>query len=68
MGKRGRVVGATALMLVGALMVITSYIGGTDLKAAGVEQAGFDVARYLVWGGAGALLISALLFISASAE
>ena len=55
-------------MLVGALAVITSYAGGTDLQAGGIEQLGFDVAKYLIWGGAGALLISALLFISASAE
>lgn len=68
MGKRTRVVGATVFMLVGALAVITSYAGGTDLQAGGIEQLGFDVAKYLIWGGAGALLISALLFISASAE
>lgn len=68
MGKRTRVVGATALMLVGGLMVITSFVGGADLKAAGLDQTGLDIAKYLIWGGAGALLISAVLFISASAE
>ena len=68
MGKKTRVVGATIFMLFGALAVITSYVGGADLQAVGIEQAGFDVAKYLIWGGAGALLISALLFISASAE
>ena len=68
MGRRTRVVGATSLMLVGALAIIASYVGGTDLKAVGVEQAGFDVAKYLIWGGAGLMMVSALLFISASAE
>lgn len=55
-------------MVLGGFMVVTSFVGGTDLKAAGVAEAGFDVSRLLIWGGVGALVISAFLFISASAE
>ncbi|MEX1123678.1 MAG: hypothetical protein WEC81_00675 [Patescibacteria group bacterium] len=68
MGKRSKVVSATALMLVGGLLVIARFVGGSDLQAAGLDQTGLDFSRYLIWGGAGALLISAVLFISASAE
>lgn len=49
-------------------MVVTSFVGGSDLQAAGVNETGLDIAKYMIWGGAGALFISAILFISASAE
>lgn len=68
MNKRSRVVSATAFMVLGGFLMITSFVGGTDLKAAGVAEAGFDVSKVLIWGGVGALIISAFLFISASAE
>lgn len=68
MGKRSKVITATALMTLGAFMVITAGVGGGDLQAASVDQTGLDIARYLVWAGAGSLLISAFLFISAGAD
>lgn len=68
MSKRTRVVGATALMVLGGFMVVTSFIGGADLKAAGVAETGIDLGKIFIWGGAAALLVSAFLFISASAE
>lgn len=68
MNKRTRVISATAFMVLGGLLMITSFVGGTDLKAAGVAETGFDVSKVLIWGGVGALVVSAFLFISASAE
>ena len=68
MGKRSRVISATALMVLGGFLVVTSFVGGSDLQAAGVNETGFDIAKYMIWGGAAALFISAILFISASAE
>jgi hypothetical protein len=68
MNKRTRVISATAFMVLGGFLMITSFVGGTDLKAGGVAEAGFDVSKFLIWSGVGALVVSAFLFISASAE
>ena len=68
MHKRGRIIAATALSIIGVSFLAFSQLGGGQLEAASVAQTGFDWAKALVWGGAGVLVISALMFISASAE
>jgi len=55
-------------MVLGGFMVVTSFIGGADLKAAGMAETGIDLGKIFIWGGASALIVSAFLFISASAE
>jgi hypothetical protein len=55
-------------MILGGFLVVTALIGGTDLKAGGLLETGFDLSKFLIFGGIGALVISAFLFISASAE
>lgn len=68
MNPRSKVIGATALMVIGGGLVVMSLVGGSELQASGVAETGFDLARLLIWGGVGALVISALMFISASAK
>lgn len=46
--------------------MIMGLIGGGNLQAAGIAETGFDLSKLLVWGGAAVLVISAVLFISAS--
>lgn len=66
MTKRSRVIGATALAVIGVAVLAGGF--NPTLNAAGIAERSFDLTRYLVWGGAAALVTSALLFISASAE
>ncbi|QQG49966.1 MAG: hypothetical protein HZB70_00010 [Candidatus Berkelbacteria bacterium] len=66
MNKRTRVISATALAVVGVAILAGGF--NPSLNAAGIAESSFDLTKYLVWGGAGALGVSALLFISASAE
>jgi len=68
MTKRFQVISATLLVIVGAVGLVGSYLGGGELSAASVSQIGFDLTKILIWGGVGALIVSALLFISASAD
>lgn len=56
------------MMVIGGFLVVTSLIGGSDLQASGVAETGLNLGKIFIWGGAGALIISAFLFISASAE
>jgi len=60
---------AVAIAVIG-LSTLTAGIGGNDptLNAVGAAETGIDVVKFLVWGGIAALIISAILFISASAE
>lgn len=69
MSKRLRIITATALGVLGLAVVIGGFTPGTTtLNAAGINETGIDLAKYFVWGGVAALVASALLFISASAE
>lgn len=55
-------------MVVGAGVVTVSLTGGATLEAAAIASTGFDIGRYLIWLGVGCLVVSAVLFISASAS
>lgn len=66
MTKRFRIMGGAALAVVGLSVLVGGF--NPSLNAAGVGEAGIDLGRYLVWGGVAALVGSALLFLSASAE
>jgi hypothetical protein len=68
MQKRTRIVGASVLLVLGGLLIAMNTLGGDGLHAAAVAESGFDWVKYLVWGGIASLFLSALLFISASAE
>lgn len=69
MTKRFRIISASALAVAGIAVLAGGFLPGTTtLNASGVAETGFDLTKYLIWGGVGALIISALLFISASAE
>jgi hypothetical protein len=68
MHKRGRVAGATALAIIGVSLVVFGQLGGGQLEAASVAETGLNWVKILIWAGAGVLVISALMFISASAE
>lgn len=68
MSKRTQVVLASASMVVGLAFFTITFVGGPDLKAASVGQAGIDLTKYFLWGGVGLLVISALLYIRASAD
>ncbi len=46
----------------------TNLLGGSSLHAQGIATTGFDWAKLIIWAGVGVLVISALMFISASAE
>lgn len=66
MTKRFRIMGAAALAVIGVSVLVGGF--NPSLNAAGVGEAGVDLSKYLVWGGVAALVASALLFLSASAE
>lgn len=68
MTKRTRVITATILTIIAITLLLMTTLGGADLKAAGVDEVGFDFSRFLVGGGVGLLVVSALLFVSSSAE
>jgi hypothetical protein len=68
MHKRGRIVGATALAIIGVSFIVLTQVGGGQLEAASVAETGYNWLKILVWSGAGMLTVSALMFISASAE
>ena len=68
MTKRSQVVMASALLVVGISFFVINVAGGAPLSAASVGQAGIDLTKYFLWGGVGLLVISALLYIRASAE
>lgn len=68
MTKQTRVVGASALLVLGGFLVITSLVGGSDLQAASIGSSGLDLSKILIWGGVAAIFLSSLLFISASAK
>lgn len=69
MTKRSRVIMAVAVGIIGLSSVVAG-VGGNDpsLNAVGAAETGVDIVKFLVWGGIVALVISAVLFISASAE
>ncbi len=66
MTKRFRIMGGAALGVIGLSVLIGGF--NPSLNAAGVTETGVDLGTYLVWGGVAALVASALLFLSASAE
>lgn len=66
MNPRVKVIGATALMIVGIAVVAVGALGGSGLSAAGIGSASFDLTKILVWAGGITLLVSAILFVSAS--
>lgn len=68
MTKRTQLLGATALLVIGIGLVVASYGGNPSLNAAGLAESGFDVGKVLIYGGIFLLIISALLFMSASSE
>ena len=68
MGKRTRVITATIVGIIGIVTVALPAIGGNSLNAAGLQGTGFDISKYLVWGGIAILVFSALLFVSASSD
>ncbi|MDO8650385.1 MAG: hypothetical protein Q7K33_03725 [Candidatus Berkelbacteria bacterium] len=68
MTKRSQVVMASALLVVGISFFVINIAGGASLSAASVGQAGIDLTKYFLWGGVGLLVISALLYLRASAE
>lgn len=68
MSKRSRVIGATIMTILGVAVLAMPVIGGTDLKAGGLTEVGYDFTKIFVGVGVGMLTLSALLFVSASAE
>ena len=68
MTKRSQVVMASALLIVGIGFFAINLVGGPSLSAASVGQAGIDLSKYFLWGGGGLLVVSALLYIRASAD
>jgi len=68
MSRRSQVVVASALLVVGVGFFTINAFGGQSLSAASVGESGIDLTKYFLWGGVGLLVISALLYIRASAE
>lgn len=68
MSRRSQVVLASAMLVTGISFAVISGTGGSELSAASVGQAGIDLTKYFLWGGVGLLVISALLYIRASAD
>jgi len=68
MTKRSQVVMASALLVAGVGFAVVAVTGGTTLSAASVGQAGIDLTKYFLWGGVALLVVSALLYLRASAE
>ena len=68
MSKRTQVVLASALMVVGIGLFTVNFAGGPELTALSLEGTGFDLTKYFLWGGVGLLVVSALLYIRASAD
>lgn len=66
MTKRLRVMTGAALAVIGISVLVGGF--NPSLNAASVADTGVDLGKYLVWGGVTALVASALLFLSASAE
>jgi len=66
MSKRSQVVAASALTVVSVFLVGASFVP-LDAASVGVAS-GFDYTKILLWAGAILLVISALLYIRASAE
>ncbi len=66
MTKRFRIMGGAALAVIGISVLVGGF--NPSLSAAGVNESGLSLSRYFIWGGIGALVISALLFLSASAD
>lgn len=60
--------GASVLAVVGATFVAANLLGGSSLHAQGLATTGFDWAKLIIWAGVAFLIVSALMFISASAE
>ena len=66
--KRSQVVLASVLMVFG-LVFLAGKVFLPPLNAVGVGgAAGFDYTKIFLWGGAALLVVSALLYIRASAE
>ncbi len=59
---------ASALAVAGLGFIGANIGGGVFLSAASFGQAGTDLTKYLLWGGAALLVVSALLYIRASAD
>ena len=55
-------------MVVGIGFFAVNLAGGPELSALSLEGAGVDLTKYFLWGGVGLLVVSALLYIRASAE
>lgn len=68
MHRRSRVITATMFSVIGVTLLVFSQLGGGQLEAATIAQTGYNWAKIMVWSGAGLLMVSALLFISANAE
>ena len=68
MTKRSQVVMASALLVAGVGLAGVAGMGGTTLSAASVGQAGIDLTKYFLWGGVALLVLSAFLYLRASAE
>ncbi|HSX41723.1 MAG TPA: hypothetical protein VLE93_00035 [Candidatus Saccharimonadales bacterium] len=68
MQRRLKIVGASALAVIGVLLMAANLLGGSSLHAQGIATTGFDWAKLIIWAGVGFLVVSALLFISASTE
>lgn len=67
MSKRIRVVTAVALAIIGAAILATTFAG--PLHASGVNEAvGFDLSKLFLWGGAGIVILSAVIFLSVSGD
>jgi len=65
MNKRTQVVTASALAVISLTALAGSFV---PLNAAGIGGTGFDYTKIFLWGGGILLVISALLYIRASAE
>ena len=68
--KRTRIVGASMLMVLGVAVMSAGLFGDANptLSAASVAETGINWTKVMVWVGAGSLFVSALMFVSASAE
>ena len=58
---------ASALMVIGLSFLAMNFVAPT-LNAVSIGPAGTDLTQYFLWGGVGLLVVSALLYIRASAE
>lgn len=64
MNQRIKVISATVMAIIGIAIIAVPLLGGSQLKAAGLQATGFDFSKAFVWAGVIILGISSLLFVA----